>query len=359
MAVLLDTSTVAARDRADLVACALQQASAPAHIVLADPGGPVHGRVEEWRFGDATLVRARMGGYRFTRTPDLVHAAPSPQLLMIVSPTGRMRWSQDDDRHEIGPGRLCVADLNRPYVADWCGGEIMGLHVPLDQLELPAETVRRAADRLAASPLYRLVANHIALTAPIADLLETDPGTRDFGGGCVTMVRALLISAAGGPGDATTLPADLLLDQIGEYIHRHLADPDLGPADLARAHHISVRYLYKLCARADLSPQQWIIERRLDRVRRALASPRLRDRPIATIAQQCGFRDPSHFARRFRSAYGMTPREWRQAALDSDQMIVPTSSGTSRSSARSATAAMVMDGLQAAAVPGTSAPSST
>ncbi|MDI9887688.1 AraC family transcriptional regulator [Streptomyces sp. HNM0645] len=29
------------------------------------------------------------------------------------------------------------------------------------------------------------------------------------------------------------------------------------------------------------------------------------------VAARCGFASPSHFARRFRAAYGVTPREWR------------------------------------------------
>ncbi|MGW7792673.1 helix-turn-helix domain-containing protein [Streptomyces tricolor] len=29
---------------------------------------------------------------------------------------------------------------------------------------------------------------------------------------------------------------------------------------------------------------------------------------------RCGFPGPSHFARRFRAAYGLTPREWRRQA---------------------------------------------
>ena len=33
--------------------------------------------------------------------------------------------------------------------------------------------------------------------------------------------------------------------------------------------------------------------------------------PLASIARHWGFTDPSSFARVFRAAYGMSPREWR------------------------------------------------
>ncbi|WP_198036839.1 helix-turn-helix transcriptional regulator [Nocardia sp. BMG51109] len=186
--------------------------------------------------------------------------------------------------------------------------------VPLYELDVSAETIRRA-HCLQASPLYSLVAKQLVLMTDTADALAADPAAADLGTVCVDMVRALLISAAGSTGDGTALPTDMLLTQIRDYIRRHLTDPDLTPAEIARAHHISIRYLYKLCARAGFSLHEWTITQRLDRVRRDLAAPKHQHRTIAVVAQHYGFRDPSHFARRFRAAYGMTPREWRHTAL--------------------------------------------
>jgi AraC-like DNA-binding protein len=36
---------------------------------------------------------------------------------------------------------------------------------------------------------------------------------------------------------------------------------------------------------------------------------------IAAVARRWGFADATHFARRFRDAYGLSPREWRQLHL--------------------------------------------
>ncbi|MET8871644.1 helix-turn-helix domain-containing protein [Nocardia sp. NPDC004604] len=51
-----------------------------------------------------------------------------------------------------------------------------------------------------------------------------------------------------------------------------------------------------------------------DRVRTELVRPDSRHRSNAMIARRWGLHDPSHFARRFRAAYGMSLREWRQVA---------------------------------------------
>ncbi|WP_425554610.1 helix-turn-helix transcriptional regulator [Kribbella sancticallisti] len=84
------------------------------------------------------------------------------------------------------------------------------------------------------------------------------------------------------------------------------------PGAVAAEHFISLRYLYKLFASHNLSFEQWLISERLESARRHLSSPAGRHQPIAAIAAQWGFADAGHFARRFRHAYGMTPREWRQ-----------------------------------------------
>lgn len=34
--------------------------------------------------------------------------------------------------------------------------------------------------------------------------------------------------------------------------------------------------------------------------------------PIAAVARRWGFKDPTHFTRRFRAAYGVLPSEWRR-----------------------------------------------
>ncbi|MFG1925453.1 helix-turn-helix transcriptional regulator [Cryptosporangium sp. NPDC048952] len=42
-----------------------------------------------------------------------------------------------------------------------------------------------------------------------------------------------------------------------------------------------------------------------------MADPAARHRAIAAVAHRWGFVNRSHFAARFRAAYGMSAREWR------------------------------------------------
>jgi AraC-like DNA-binding protein len=53
---------------------------------------------------------------------------------------------------------------------------------------------------------------------------------------------------------------------------------------------------------------------RLGRSRRELTDPMSDDRPIHAIAARWGFPTASHFTRVFRSAYGLSPQEYREQA---------------------------------------------
>jgi len=56
--------------------------------------------------------------------------------------------------------------------------------------------------------------------------------------------------------------------------------------------------------------QQWITERRLVEARRLLAET---SKPVGIVGREVGWPDPAYFSRVFRSAVGVTPRQWRAA----------------------------------------------
>ncbi|WP_280242792.1 helix-turn-helix transcriptional regulator [Nocardia abscessus] len=182
------------------------------------------------------------------------------------------------------------------------------LHVPLDQLGLSADLISQAATRVQGSPHYRLVAGHIAQLTADADALRADPAATLSGCAGIELIRGLLLSAGSDDGNGPVVPTDILLSRIRAHVRRNLADPRLGAEQIAKAH-MSVRQLYKVCAHAEYSLEQWIIGQRLEQVRGDLARPDQKHRTIAMIARRWVFRDPSHFARRFRAASGLSPRE--------------------------------------------------
>jgi AraC-like DNA-binding protein len=94
-------------------------------------------------------------------------------------------------------------------------------------------------------------------------------------------------------------------------IERRLSDPALDPAVAAGAAGISVRYANKLLSEEGWSLERLIIARRLERCRLALLDPAQINRTISEIAYGWGFSDLSHFNRRFKAAFGSSPRDYR------------------------------------------------
>ncbi|GGY40829.1 helix-turn-helix domain-containing protein [Streptomyces omiyaensis] len=104
-----------------------------------------------------------------------------------------------------------------------------------------------------------------------------------------------------------------MLSRIHAHIEEHLRDPDLSPESIARAHHISVRYLQKLFQNDGTTVSQWVRQRRLESCRFELGRSTRRI-TMAAMAHRWGFSSPSHFSRTFRGAYGMSPSEWQALA---------------------------------------------
>lgn len=314
MVVVLDSESIDPRDRADVMEDVIQKSSAPSWIKPGSPGEAIQGRYETWEFGAVSLTRVWLTGLSVVRTPRQIRVSPSPVVQVVLKDRGRVRYSLGDTQYEAGPDRMFLFDLNLPFAVEWSHGAETILAVPLELLALPSTTIGQALDQLPGSPLYPLVANQISTMVALADGLEADLAAAELGTACVDMVRALMNSAAtlGSDDVGAAIPAHVLLTQVREYVRRNITDPDLDAARIARAHHVSLRFLYKVCANAGMSLAQWIIRERLERARAELARPQTRHWTIAVVAQRCGFRDAAHFTRRFRAAYGVTPSDWRR-----------------------------------------------
>jgi AraC-like DNA-binding protein len=95
-----------------------------------------------------------------------------------------------------------------------------------------------------------------------------------------------------------------------ESFEKNLAEP-ISPSRLAARAKLAPSRLARLLRRFfDLTPGQFITRTRLEVASRLL---RESDRPVANIAQECGFYDHSAFTRAFRAAMGVTPSAFREA----------------------------------------------
>ncbi|WP_326758992.1 helix-turn-helix domain-containing protein [Streptomyces phaeochromogenes] len=241
-------------------------------------------------------------------------AAGQPDFVKVsLQLAGRCRLAQADRRTMLAPGELAVYDTRRPYTLDF--------DLPYRMLVL---MFPRALLRLTEQDLARVNATAIHcreglgpvvqpfLRGLARQVLELERlGSPRLADSAIDLVGALLAQH----GAASVVPEDdgreVLRQRILTYMEQRLGDPELGPDQIAAAHHISRRYLYNLLAEQGHTVSGWIRERRLARCRRDLADPVLAQLPVGAVGSRWGFPDPAHFSHVFKAAYGVSPREAR------------------------------------------------
>jgi AraC family transcriptional regulator, positive regulator of tynA and feaB len=119
-----------------------------------------------------------------------------------------------------------------------------------------------------------------------------------------------LVGALFAPSDpAPSRHSDKLFMQVRGVIKDSFVDPDLDPSQVATRARISLRYLQKLFTERGSTCSELIYSFRLDYAARLLQrqSALGGSHALREIAYASGFRDYSHFARRFRRRFGHPP----------------------------------------------------
>ncbi|WP_244111639.1 helix-turn-helix domain-containing protein [Burkholderia cepacia] len=114
---------------------------------------------------------------------------------------------------------------------------------------------------------------------------------------------------------ATFDAPSVMLRKIQDYILQHLHEDNLTPMRIAVANGVSLRYLYMLFQRNEMTVSNYILESRLHACRRALTDPSYDRFQIGEIAFRWGFNSTSHFCRAFKGKFGQSPGDARRGGL--------------------------------------------
>jgi AraC family transcriptional activator of tynA and feaB len=311
MAVVLDTDLLAPDGRPDAIEALFDTHEVPQLVRYAAPPERVRYRMELFGYGPGIHLLYNYGtGLIIDRTARHVRQGAPGQLALFMGRTGVGYLSRGDVSTVFHPGDIGVIDTMRPYA--WRQSEQVEHFVLIvDNVEtgLHVEQLLAGGDRITHSPLYGLMRAHfIALCDGAADLAPE--AMHAVGRSTAQVVRAAILTAVDGPDTAQCLD-ETLFTRMATYADMHLHDPELTAAQIAAEHFVSVRYLYKVWDRATgQSPHRWIMSRRLERAGTLLAGRHRSVLPINWVARQCGFTNMSHFSRRFRECYGLSPRDW-------------------------------------------------
>ncbi|KAF4405005.1 helix-turn-helix domain-containing protein [Streptomyces lycii] len=224
----------------------------------------------------------------------------------------------------FGPGDLHMVDDSQPYdlrpSRDGACHAVRGVGVdfPKALLPLPAHRLQHVLGRrLPGEGTGALLSGFLTGLEEQAGTLQPSEAPQ-LGTIVLDLVSALLARTL----DAeAALPPETrrhtLLRHIDAFIRQNLHDPELSPRAVAAAHHISLSYLHRLFAQRahGETVAATIRSRRLEHARRDLENPALRTTPLYAIAARWGLPRAGEFSRAFKSAYGISPGEYRLRAL--------------------------------------------
>jgi AraC-like DNA-binding protein len=250
-----------------------------------------------------------LGGhaYRFERTCRDVRLTDVDWYCALFQVAGRSAVTQNEHTVQLAAGDIGLVDGARPSTRlSENGAQWLSIYLPRQSLVSHLEFEPQAclcgrSERLAARVLRQLV----------LDGIEDDESIAARSGAYMRLALYDLLGALFAPSDAGPVSrhADRLFARIRSVVKDRFADPDFGPPEVAAETGISLRYVQKLLTERGSTCSELVYSIRLDHAahlldRRASLSTR---QPLSEIAYACGFRDYTHFARKFRQRFGHAP----------------------------------------------------
>ena len=275
------------------------------------------GQLSSFELGAITLTRCDCGPCKVTRTRQDTARDALDDLMLCIRLEGRSEFKQADRRVFMEAGTVLFHDASRPLEIDFkenTRSYIVGIPRQLIQPRIGDANIERVMS--ARTPVTGTTVEFIK--AVIARAEEMDPALHHAMAQQLVDLVSLAFAGEGTQVLHSTARTNALRRLKG-VIEKRLSDPGLTPSTAAEAARMSVRYANALLAEEESSLERFIQSRRLEHCRRTLEDPRQGHRMISEIAFAWGFSDQSHFTRRFRAAFGMTPGDCRQLSRTSSR----------------------------------------
>jgi AraC family transcriptional activator of tynA and feaB len=247
--------------------------------------------------------------HRFERTHRDVRLDDRDHYKVVFQVAGQSTIYQNDQCVQLAVGDVALVDVARPIMCVSDGGSMRRLSVNLPRRSLVSHLgfePQGGAFRRGGTPAGRF------LYEVVLDALSGDGSARPPVDSYIQLAVYNLLGALFAPPDPPSLSsrhANKLFMRIRALIQGRFADPDFGPTEAASEAGISLRYLQKLFTQRGFTCTEFIYSLRLNQAARLLDRRKLLgpSEPISAIAYACGFRDHTHFSRKFRHRFGYSP----------------------------------------------------
>jgi AraC family transcriptional regulator len=259
----------------------------------------------------------------FPPDPDTAprHWVRHDQAFAMMLGPGSIEWGSRRsamEKFDYAAGDLALCDRHR---GEWVGlMNVSHLQLGISDAALMAssdgaygEVELRPSRKFANSRLSALVA------AAHAEMLAGFPSGRLFLDSveqamAIALVRdravrhRLVQISRGGLGAAR-------LRRIKDLVHAKMED-DLSLEEMAQSVGLSTAHFARMFRKSTgETPHKFVLRQRLERAKVMLRAP---DARVLDVAVACGFRTQQHFAQVFRDVFGVSPTEYRQDFIGSE-----------------------------------------
>jgi AraC family transcriptional regulator, positive regulator of tynA and feaB len=268
--------------------------------------------IEVGGLGNLELILFRNSPMQVWHTAAQASCAKSDHLFVCHQLSGGITLEQDTREVTLDAGCLTLLDPLLPYKGKFLrNSKMLVVKAPRRELEARLGKTRDMVVRLIKpnTAQDRLTSSVTALLPSLAR--ETGSISDSIIGSDVLDLIAVSLAKAEGARPRVSSAKALVLLNIRAAIEARLTDPKLDPQAIADAVGVSVRYANQVLAEQGTSLTRLVLARRLARCRSALEDPTQGHRMLSEIAYGWGFRDLTHFGRRFKQAYGILPSEAR------------------------------------------------
>jgi AraC-like DNA-binding protein len=264
--------------------------------------------------GNVELVMLTVERYHSVEQLGELAYTRADRFLLLLVESGSISIKHRNRRCVLEKGQYAFFDCAHSLEFEGSGDySAMGVFVPSSLLQARL----RYAQSLIAQPIncsgspWRIAANQLKL---LVSEVRHMPLPMAYGYG--TQVIELVSIAVEADTQSTIDPSgrNAIFRRCAAYMKANAADTTLGPAKIAEAMGISVRYLHKVFHEAGETVCEFMRVTRLEIARKDLADPQKGNVQIREIAYRVGFRSQAHFAAAFKQRYGISATEWRRSA---------------------------------------------